>query len=116
MKLLLIGYLLAVGLLTCSDEQRTYSPPADCNKEATVVDYTGTDGCGLMLELTDGTRLTPLRLVYVQAPTPEEDPMYYYELKVGEKVFISYETTKALDTCMGGTIVFIKCIRPASAG
>ena len=115
MKFLLIGYLLAIGLLTCSDEQTPY-PPADCSVEATVVDYTGLDGCGLMLELEDGTRLIPLRLVYVQAPTPEEDPMYYYELHAGEKVVIGYRESEGATACMAGKLVFITCIRSAAEG
>jgi hypothetical protein len=105
---LLFAYLLAVGLLTCRDE-KTSSPP-DCSHEATVVDYTGTDGCGLMFELKDGTKLVPARNVYVMAPSREADPIYYYDMKVGEKVFIGYRDDGAADACMMGQVVFITCI------
>jgi hypothetical protein len=106
----LFAYLLAVGLLTCTDEKTTIVCPPECSQEATVVDYTGTDGCGLMFELNDGTKLVPARYTYVTAPSREDDPLYHYDLKAGEKVFIGYRLEKAVDGCMMGQIVFITCI------
>jgi hypothetical protein len=105
---LLIAFLMAMGLLTCGDEKK--SRPDECSLEATVVDYTGTDGCGLMFELKDGTRLVPQRLVYITAPSREADPIYYYDMKVGEKAFIGYRDAGTADACMMGQLVFITCI------
>jgi hypothetical protein len=110
---LLIAFLMAMGLLTCADDKT--SRPADCSVAATVVDYTGTDGCGLMFELKDGTKLVPARYTYVTAPSPEDDPLYHYDLKAGEKVFIGYRLEKAVDACMMGQLVFITCIVSATA-
>lgn len=111
---LLFAYVLAVGLLTCSEERQYYSPPAECPHEATVVDYSNLDGCGLMLELKDGTRLIPLRLVYIQAPTPEQDPIYHFNLVAGEKVHFGYREAEGVTTCMAGEVVFVTCIRSAN--
>lgn len=111
---LLVGLLVTIGLLRCSDGDDEYST-IPCTKEATVVDYTGTDGCGLMLKLEDGTLLSPLRLTYVRPPSREEDPIYHYQLQPDEKVIIGYrETDHQVTTCMmGETVVFITCIRSA---
>jgi hypothetical protein len=112
---LLVGFLIAVGLLKCSDDLNLGYAPAQCTEVATVVDYTGMDGCGLLLKLSDDKLLSPLRLAYVQAPTREEDPIYHYQLKAGEKVVIAYRKVEQQATAcmMGETVVFITCIRPA---
>jgi len=87
---------------TCSD--------SGCATEAKVVDMTGLDGCGIMFELADGTRLEPERRTYITAPTIEEDPLYHFELKVGQQVKISWEESLALSACLAGPIVFVTCI------
>jgi hypothetical protein len=116
MNMKLLGFvLLMAGLLKCdgtSEVIKCYAP--DCAQVATVRDLTGLDGCGVVLELIDGTRLIPERRVYVQAPKPEEDPLYYFELKADDKVQISYQESLALSGCMNGKIVFITCIKPLS--
>lgn len=113
MKVLIV-FLFGFGLLTCGDEQVIYCPPPpQCSQEATAIDYTGIDGCGLVLELPDGKRLVPARLTYVQPPTPEEDPLYHYDLKAGEKVYIGYSSSKVFTACMMGEVVFITCIHSA---
>jgi hypothetical protein len=112
---LLIGFFLTIGLLKCSDELDVDYAPAQCTEKATVVDYSGMDGCGLLLQLADGKLLSPLRLTYVQAPTREEDPIYHYQLVAGEKVLVAYRAVEEQATaCMAGeTVVFISCIRSA---
>lgn len=107
----LITLLLVFGLTGCFD--RVICPEEPCSEEATVVDLTGMDGCGLVLELENGGYLVPLRLTYVKAPTPAEDPIYHYDLKAGEKVYISYKRQEAASACMMGEVVFITCIRSA---
>ena len=110
----LVGFLLSVSVLTCRDEVNN-PPPPGCSIEATVVDYTGLDGCDFVLELANGKRLVPARLTYVQMPTAEEDPIYHYTLKAGEKVYIGYHSSKVYTACMMGEAVFITCIQPATA-
>jgi hypothetical protein len=110
---LLIGFALGVLLLKCADDPTKYVTPA-CSETATVVDYSSLDGCGLLLQLSNGKLLMPLRLTYVQAPTRAEDPMYYYQLQAGEKLLIGYrEVEQGINACMAGEFVaFITCIRP----
>lgn len=105
--------VLLVSLFRCggdSDSQKLVAC-AECTTTAVVKDLTGLDGCGFVFELADGTRLEPARRVYSQAPKPEDDPLYYFELKEGDTVRISYEETKALTTCMAGKFVYITCIK-----
>lgn len=110
----IVAFCLIVGLLSCADDQVVPCFPADCGLLATVVDYSELDGCDLLLELPGGTRLIPVRLTYVHAPTPEEDPIYHYDLKAGEQVYISYKPSKVATACMAGQAVFITCIKPAT--
>ncbi|MFZ5973032.1 MAG: hypothetical protein ACOYXA_15700 [Bacteroidota bacterium] len=103
--------LLMAGLLRCETTEVITCFPTDCNQLATVVDLTGLDGCGSVLELVDGTRLEPERRTYIQPPKPEEDPLYHFELKVGDKVKISYRESDMGSVCMAGKVVFITCIQ-----
>jgi hypothetical protein len=113
MKSLIAGLLLATGLFQCGEDvniTKCFAEP--CSIEATVRDLTGLDGCGLVFELNDGTRLIPERRTYVQAPQPEEDPIFYYEMIPGNKVLIGFEESSAASVCMAGKVVFVTCIEP----
>jgi len=103
--------LMAI-VLSCNTTEVIICFPQECSTLATVKDLTGLDGCGLLLELEDGTRLEPERRTYVQPPKPEEDPLYYYELKANEKILISYRDTGSASICMAGEVVFLTCIKP----
>jgi hypothetical protein len=103
--------LLLASLFKCSRSEKVAEyVPIGCSVTAEVVDFTGLDGCGLMLVLEDGTRLNPEKRVYVQAPKREEDPLYYFTLVAGEKVKIAYTETNSPNVCMSGKTVFITCI------
>lgn len=107
------GFITLMAIvLSCDTTETILCFPQDCSTVATVKDLTGLDGCGFVFELTDGTRLEPERRMYVQAPEPEADPLYYYELKANEKVLISYQKTGSASICMVGDVVFITCIKP----
>jgi len=111
MKILVAVGVLLVSLFKCQGSEKTGEyMPVGCSEIASVVDFTGLDGCGLMLVLEDGTRLNPEKRVYVQAPKREDDPLYYFTLLAGEKVKISYKETDGMDACMAGKRVFITCI------
>ena len=101
-------------LFQCQDQGGLPRLGHGCSEEATVVDLTGLDGCGLVFELKDGTRLNPLRLTYIQPPRPDEDPIFYYEMKAGARVKIGYRDPDEPygDVCMAARIVFITCIEP----
>jgi hypothetical protein len=109
MKILAILFLAAT-LAQCASESNEVEC-TDCSTSAIVKDLTGLDGCGLVFELADGSRLEPIRRTYVQAPKPEEDPLYYFELKAGDSVRISYNEEPAGSICMVGKTVFITCIK-----
>lgn len=103
--------VLLTGLFKCKGSEKTAEyVPVGCSEIASVVDFTGLDGCGLMLELKDGTRLNPEKRQYFVAPKEEDDPLYYFTLIAGEKVKIGYKETQGMDACMAGKTVFITCI------
>jgi hypothetical protein len=86
----------------------------DCSVQATVRDLTGFDGCGIVLELEDGTRLEPLRLIRCgtppQAKQAEQDPLDGFVFYDGQLVTIGYEETESPSICMVGPVVRITCI------
>src|SRR5690349_9418577 len=112
MKTILVAVtVLLAGLFKCNgSEKATEYVPMGCSEIASVVDFTGLDGCGLMLVLEDGTRLNPEKRVYIQAPKKEDDPLYYFTLVAGEKVKVAYKESSGMDACMSGKPVFITCI------
>ena len=112
MKTIVIAVVVLMSsLFKCNGSEKTAEyVPVGCSEKASVVDFTGLDGCGLMLVLEDGTRLNPEKRVYIQAPKIEDDPLYYFTLTAGEKVKVSYKETNGMDACMAGKAVFIMCI------
>jgi hypothetical protein len=113
-KFLSICILVVMGSLIACEEETTTNT---CNPGtlATVKDLTGLDGCGFVFELTDGTRLEPVRLFYCGTPPlPKEvteDPLYNFELTDGKKVRINYvEANDVATICMAGKTVRITCI------
>lgn len=61
----------------------------------------GVDGCGLMIEMKDGTRLQP-----VEFANPG------FTLVAGKTVKFDYmELKDRMSACMGGKIVRIECIQ-----
>lgn len=90
---------------------------------ATVRDYTGLDGCGLVLVKDNGEVLEPYKQEIVCVTTPCEpiDDLAAYNLQEGQRVRIGYEELKnAASICMTGKIVKIKCLevlgQPAENG
>jgi len=111
MKGLIFSLLLTLGLQSCGDTYTIICGTEPCGTIAKVVDMTGLDGCGLMFELPNGTRLEPEFRTYIQAPTVDQDPLYHFNLKAGQTVKIDWEESKELASiCMAGPIVFITCI------
>jgi PKD repeat protein len=74
-----------------------------CSLTGTVMDYTGLDGCGLLIILDNGETLQPAEVV------PN------FVLKEGQRVRLSYtELTDRAGICMKGKIVRIDCIEELS--
>lgn len=101
MKTLLNSFIIAISFLQILVFQ-------GCNKEsecenshsAKLVNMTGLDGCGWMVELDDGSSLEPTNL---------ND--FNLDLKENKKIWISYHTAPQLmSICMAGEIVTIDCI------
>ena len=70
-----------------------------CSLTGTVKDYTGLDGCGLLISLDNGEVLEPAEIV------PN------FVLRNGQRVRLSYtELTDRASICMAGKIVRIDCI------
>jgi len=109
-----LSLILTLACIGASCEKKDSDVAPACAEVATVKDLRTLDGCDFVLELKDGTRLIPERRVYIQAPKQEEDPIYYFQMKDGEKVTISYRDTELLGACMAGKIVFVTCITPES--
>lgn len=112
MKLISMFGVLLMGLWTCVGNSDDTDCCTQCNQIVTVKDMSGgLDGCGMVLEQEDGTYLLPEKRIYVKAPEREEDPLYYFELKAGQRIQISYEESQALTACMAGKVVFLTCIK-----
>ena len=105
-----IGIILILTLISASCEKKGSGVEPTCLQEATVKDLRSLDGCDFAFELADGTRLIAERRTYIQAPTKEEDPIYYFQFVDDQKVTISYRETQLLGVCMAGKIVFVTCV------
>lgn len=71
----------------------------DNAQAATIVDYTGLDGCGLVIQLQNGTVLEPVNLNDFNL-TPTD----------GMKVWVKYHEIAGGSICMVGPIVEIDCL------
>ncbi len=68
--------------------------------KAKFVDATGTDGCGMVIELDNGKYIEPKNL-----------DEFKIEPKDGEKIWVSYHAAQSGGTvCMIGDVVIIDCI------
>lgn len=96
MKISLKGlFLIAIILIGCQEDE----PEAGCTF-GTIVDATGLDGCGWIIELNDGTRLEPTNL---------ED--FEITLSDGRLICMEYEEATDLNSfCMVGKMVEIASI------
>ncbi|MCW3466461.1 hypothetical protein [Chitinophaga nivalis] len=87
-----------MALVSCGNGA---SDAASCKTAGVVKDMSTLDGCGLMIELKDGTQLNP-----VEFATPG------FALKAGQQVKFDYtELTDHMTACMGGKTVRIECIQ-----
>jgi hypothetical protein len=105
MRQFFILLLLCCSIIACKSTKTTKDNPANANKiipkqakvKATVVNMTGLDGCGYLLELENGEKLIPLNL--------EEK---YFSDKM--KVWIAYSITNSPTICMVGKAINIQSI------
>ena len=92
MKLALLVISL-VAFLACKKD--------DCSNgiNAKFKDLTGLDGCGMVIELEDGTRLEPVNLSDISI-TPKD----------GMKIRLKYHSIEGGSICMVGETVKIDCL------
>lgn len=94
MKNIVIAFSILLGLFSCS---RTSCENAQA---ATIEDYTGLDGCGLVIKLQNGEVLEPTNLNDFNI-TPTD----------GMKVWVKYHNVSGMASiCMVGPIVEIDCM------
>ena len=132
MKNFLFISSILLTLFSCQEditEWAVYEGP--CSIPATVIDMTGLDGCGYMIQLENGDLLEPIWRWGLFCGTPPlpleitEDPLYNFEFVDGMHVMIDYDVTKIENgmlvigdssrefygsICMVGTPVIITCI------
>jgi hypothetical protein len=73
-----------------------------CDRVGYVVDYTGLDGCGLVIE-SDDDKFEPVELPDGQ------------QLNAGDKIAFSYEEVNAASICMVGTMIKVTCLEVLSS-
>jgi hypothetical protein len=66
--------------------------------KATIEDFTGLDGCGMMLVLENGTALEPGNLNDFSSTVSITD---------GQKVWVKYQENNVASICMAGQTVLI---------
>ena len=71
----------------------------DNAQSATIEDYTGLDGCGLVIKLQNGTVLEPTNLNDFNI-TPTD----------GMKVWVKYHEVAMMSICMVGPTIEIDCL------
>ena len=93
MKTLVIVISTSLLIFSCN---RTSCENAQA---ATIVDYTGLDGCGLVIKLQNGEVLEPINLHDFNI-TPTD----------GMKVWVKYHEVGLASICMVGPTVEINCL------
>ena len=114
MKKVLLFFFLPSLFIQCDNQNM-----GECSVPATVRDLTGFDGCGWVLELTNGKRLEPEFILRCgtepQVREANEDALSTFEFRDGQKVRISYEETNRPSICMVGPTVKVTCIEEVDA-
>lgn len=112
-RLFYFGLIASVCLLSsCEDEPIT---PATCSLTGVIKDYGGLDGCGYIIETSEGGKFDPMWIWgwCGTQPLPEgatQDPLYNFIMEDGMVVSFSYELYDGATICMTGTPVVLTCI------
>ena len=96
MKNILTIASFAVLAIGCNKSEDS---PCETGEKATIIDLTGLDGCGFVIELENGDRIEPTNLEDFDVPIED-----------GQKVWVEYHTVEAASICMVGDIVAIDCL------
>jgi hypothetical protein len=97
-KLLLVFCLF--GLISCHSGKQKDST-GSCKTQGTVQDFTGLDGCRLLIVTEDGKKLLPGSIL-------DED----FQLEAGQEISFDYRPVDMMSVCMAeDEIVEITCIK-----
>jgi hypothetical protein len=91
MKKILLFSTLTFLIFSCSKSHEGMT-------KATLKDYTGLDGCGMVIELENGTAIEPINLNSFSSTV---------SITNGQKVWINYHEVELASICMVGPIVQI---------
>ena len=91
MKKILLFSALSFLIFSCSKSHEGMT-------KATLKDYTGLDGCGMVIELENGDKIEPTNLTEFSSSVSIAD---------GQKVWVKYHSISAASICMVGPIVQI---------
>lgn len=106
--------LMAFGRWSCYEICDTQNQTCAGGQFAVVKDLSDQSDCSIGLLLSSGDLLIPELRVYVQQPTQDEDPAYYFEFIPGDSVYITYRNIELTQGCQIGQSVFLTCINTAS--
>ena len=98
--LLLLFYCSLIACKSTKSKSETSTEkviPKETKIKASVINITGLDGCGFVLELENGEKLIPMNL---------EEKYFSDELKV----WITYNVSNSHSICMVGKTIMIKSI------
>jgi hypothetical protein len=97
-KLLFIFGLL--GLISCHSGKGS-EVAGSCKTQGTVQDFTGLDGCRLLIVTDDGKKLLPGKILDAD-----------FQLEAGQKISFDYRPIDMMSVCMTeDQIVEITCIK-----
>ena len=85
--------LVVLSYLTISCEKQ------NLNYNATLINYSGLDGCGWMVKMNDGKVYEPINLADFE-PNPQ----------VNEPICVSFKIQSSISICMFGETIFINSL------
>jgi hypothetical protein len=97
MKSIVIGLMFSAFVFASCE--KTDKGGCESAVKATIIDLTGLDGCGHVIELENGDRVEPTNLDDFDVPIED-----------GQEVWVEYHTVEAATICMIGEVVTIDCL------
>lgn len=104
LQILLVLFIASISLAATCDSSKEMSANSTCNTEAIIKDFTGLDGCSLLIVLNNGDKLLPADI------TDESFDMDHFV--DGQKIRFAYTTVEGgMSVCMAEkAIINITCI------
>ena len=98
----LLAFILVLQISGCNKSSSENAQACENAHKAKFKDLTGLDGCGMVIQLQNGSYLEPTNLHEMDI-----------EMTDGKKIWISYHSLPNMASiCMVGDIVEIDCIAP----